>query len=311
MRLARYELTKYTLIFKHPLVFKKYTLDKRQGYILRIEDTHGKVSQGEISPLPGFSIETLDQAYHQTTTFLDKLLDKKLTDIPSTENLYPSVSFGLETVFFSFFHSVASLTPPLCSLLTGSFEQIVQKVKKHPNSAAYKLKLANFSAKESLLVIKTIKDIIKDRPLRLDFNQKWSVQDHLYLFKHYSKSSFAYLEEPVSSFDELLELGKKTDFSLALDETLQTISPEQLEKIPNLKALIIKPTLLGGYSKISKWINLARKNDLEIVFSSSFENKVGLKSIIQMANFFNKLKTPIGLDTYEFFTKQVSLASRS
>jgi len=90
--------------------------------------------------------------------------------------------------------------------------------------------------------------------------------------------------------------GKERGFPLALDESLTSMSPEEILAVPNLKALIIKPTILS-FVVAALYAMLARGNSLTPVISSSFESSVGLTALAQMAAAFNETDVPVGLDT--------------
>ena len=62
LELKSARLYKYTLPFKDALVLKHTTLNYREGLILVLTDTSGHAGIGEVSPLPGFSRETLETA---------------------------------------------------------------------------------------------------------------------------------------------------------------------------------------------------------------------------------------------------------
>ena len=185
----------------------EYTFEKK-GLILESD-----VGFGEISPLPGFSKETFEEAKWET---LQVLKNKRKPSLPS--------------VIFGFSNVNKPLTPikvPLCALH-----------KPHSGCKALKLKLGNLSVENA---IAHVKRYLGKYSLRLDFNQKWSLSQALEFASHFEKTDFEYLEEPVKEYKDLLEFSIKIGFPLALDESKK--------RVPSVKALVIKPTLWGTIPK--------------------------------------------------------------
>ena len=62
MESPNWNLYRYRLLFKHPLSMLGRMIRDRRGLILQIKDDDGVSGEGEIAPLEGVHIESLDQA---------------------------------------------------------------------------------------------------------------------------------------------------------------------------------------------------------------------------------------------------------
>ncbi len=220
----------------------------REGLILQCGDNFG-----EIAPLPGFSRETLDEARAETFKWLHF----------KTPPTLPSVQFGIACAQ----RPLRSIQLPLCAL--GPREGF----------STVKLKLGHLSLNEA---ISFTKEHLGRYRLRLDCNRSWSLDQALEFTRHFKKEDFVYLEEPVKTFDELISFSQKTQFPLAVDESIHC----DWSKLPSLKALVVKPTVVGHIPSVPP--------HLDLVLSSAYESGLGLLHIAHMAN--NSI--PIGLDTY-------------
>lgn len=209
---------------------------------------------GEIAPLPGFSKETLKEAEQEALNWIE-------TDAPPT---LPSVRFGIDSLQIE----LHSIKLPLASL--GVKEGFTTQ----------KLKLGHLSLQEAIDLVK--KQSSKAR-IRLDCNRAWSLKQALEFASHFTSNDFIYLEEPVQSVEELIEFSKLTNFPIALDESIDT----DFSKIPSLKAIVVKPTVVGTIPSIPK--------HLDLVLSASYESGLGLLHIAHLA----KGNLPVGLDTYD------------
>lgn len=228
----------------------------RKGLILQWND-----GWGEIAPLPGFSSETLDEAREEILSLLP--------DLASAKPRLPSVQFGIAAASQPF--SLMPLKIPLGLLNLP-----------RPGFSTLKLKLGHLSAEEAVRHVKTFLGAYR---LRLDCNRSWSLDQALVFARHFSPQDFEYMEEPVRTFPELLRFSESTGFPIAVDESVLKFPYHQ---IPTLKAVVIKPTVVGSLPSL----------EIPLVLSSAFESSLGL---LQIARCFKTGSPPAGLDTFRFF----------
>ncbi len=215
----------------------------------------------EIAPLPSIiqrGQETLDEALNDLRTSLQS----------GTPPNCPSVRFGL----FCLQYPLQNVHLPLCAL--GPREGF----------STIKLKVGHLPIQEAIDQAKKYKHL----KLRLDCNQAWSLAEALHFASHFSPADFDYLEEPLRSWDELIQFSHITKMPIALDES---DCNERLQ-IPTLKAVVVKPTCKGTIPHLAP--------HLQLILSSSFESGIGLLHIARIAQHINPT-SPIGLDTTQFF----------
>lgn len=221
----------------------------RRGLLLQIDSQFG-----EIAPLPGFSKETLEEARTET---IEWMKTKKSPTLPS-------VKWGIECAQ----KPLQSVHLPLSAL--GPKEGF----------STVKLKLGHLSIQEA---IHFVQKFVGKFHLRLDCNKAWSLAEALTFTSHFKPTDFEYMEEPVQSFEELIEFSKATQFPIALDESIGS----NWNAIPTLKAIVVKPMIVGGIPPIHA--------SLQLILSSSYESGLGLLHIANRSS--NPL--PLGLDTYQ------------
>lgn len=224
----------------------------RRGLLLHLGG-----STGEISPLPGFSRESLQEAEVQ--------LRKILKESPTLEtinqlDLYPSVYFGLKSALLDLKQPVENSGVKSYLLLTGSPEEILKKANQCKIDQL-KIKIGHLHLDEALFVISKLQPHFQ---IRLDCNQKWSLEKALAFFSHFDKEAFDYVEEPLENTSELVHFP----YPFALDESLRKPNPESLIALEKCKALILKPTLLGN---LAPFLYYPKK----LILTSSFEGPVG------------------------------------
>ncbi len=222
---------------------------------------------GDIAPLPGFSKETYLEAKEEAI--------RLLPDFPNVTPKLPSVQFGF---------TCAKTTLP-------SLKVPVNGLNTHREGfSALKIKVGHLSLMDAIDLVKAAPKHVE---LRLDFNQQWSLEKLLQFTTHFSPTDFAYLEEPTKHFTDLVLFSEQTGFPIAVDESIPYTPYEQ---IPTLKALVVKPTILGT-------VPIPPPN-VELIFSSAFESGIGVAHIARLASIYNPTR-PHGLDPYSHLTEDV------
>ncbi len=273
---------------------KLYTYDlplrggRRQGLIIELTGKDGQKSYGEVAPLPNWSRETLTEACGQ------------LSRLPSDEELFPSVAFGLESAEAGLMPSTLPLSFPLSSLLMGSVSEILKKAEECARAqiSSVKVKLSGLSHADALEVVHTLKSAFS---LRIDLNRAWTKARALEFFAHFKPEDFDYIEEPCEKVEDLFDFP----YPLAVDESLRDSPLDLILKIKHLKAFIFKPTLQGGYTIGKTLAEITKKRNLDLIFSSSFETGIGISQIALMAHRLNVPLKPLGLDTYSYLEQDV------
>ncbi|MFY7842410.1 MAG: enolase C-terminal domain-like protein [Rhabdochlamydiaceae bacterium] len=275
------------ILFKnmiHEYKIFKYSLSlqdaKREGLLLQINQN----SWGEIAPLPGWSEESLDQAFFQ----LKRLLSDQ--ESFSYDDCLPSVAFGIYSALELCHHQMGKVQ--ISGLLSGSSKEVLKQAEllKKQGIKSAKLKLSPFEIKEAQSLLTDLKE---DFFLRIDINRKWDLKKLRKCFSLFSSEDFDYIEEPTYEIEKL----KEFPFPIAFDESLRFLDLTQWKDSACLKAIVYKPTILGTSSKIKhKLIAMNRP----ITLSSSYETGVGLFSILGLIH-LKEMKTSPLLGVYPYF----------
>jgi len=241
-----------TRLYQYNLPVASRNWQTREGLILQWND-----GWGEIAPLPGFSKETFEEAKAEILSLLPHL--------ETAQPKLPSVRFGLSSAK----RPLQSVHLPLCAL------------GERDGFSTIKLKLGHLPLDEAIALVQRTH---RHYRLRLDCNRSWTLAQALEFARHFKPNDFEYLEEPVRTFDELMEFSRITGLPIAVDESVRDAAAWQ--KLPSLKAVVVKPTVIGEIPQIPP--------GLELVLSSSYESGLGLLHIAALS----KGTLPIGLDTY-------------
>lgn len=299
---------RYRQPLSKPLPLKTTTLTGREGFILEMIDQNGLVHYGEASPLPDFSRESIVEALKQLMAAAEYYCSR---GVPDQSLLYPSVAFAIESVQFSlgeeqWSQQKVSESPLLVGVDALTLKRLDDWPEKWPDE--FKLKVGRNDTVQDVGAVHQILDRIPAHvKLRLDANQRWSIDEAIGFARQVPVSRISYIEEPTPHFEEFPQLFRETGMGYALDETLQgsavSASLSEMNRFraeDGLRAVVLKPTLVGGVSKCLSIANRARKKKVRVVFSSSFESALGLSLIEQLSLQCDPEECP-GLDTLSAF----------
>ena len=308
----------YQLIFKKEYLNSKLSIEKRNGWIIKIS-SNGVAGYGDSCPLNQFSEESYEQAGYGLEGFrlaMDGVKDIDFEEILQLSAAHgesqPSVQFAIETALYDLESKLNNI--PLNKLLNSQSSPIV-KINYYDNSnikpfngMIIKLKVIdnNFFNQVDRInkIIEKYNGLVK---LRLDFNGSMDLPRAIRFCKMIEGKPIDYLEQPLpkDSFDDMYELGLHTDIPLAIDEMITGI--ETLEKALEYQCadvFILKPMLIGGISTCKEMIEMIKSESKRFNISSLLESNVGRLSYLNLCSAFN-LSEESGIATDLFFNNDL------
>ncbi len=239
----------------------------RRGVVIEWPD--GRWS--EASPLEDWSSDRIEDVVY---ALQQNRLDANL----------PSLQFAMQA------RPIIPKTLSFCALLAGTPQDILMKAShlRQTGVQHVKLKLKDIPLESAIEITHAL---AQDFYLRIDFNCSLALKDALYFAKYCHGESIDFFEEPLQNSQELGYFP----FPIALDESLREEGYETLIALPQVKALVIKPTMTGG---LRDWERFGKP----IVLSSSFESGIGIAQILLLAASHH---LPSGIDTYRFFKEDL------
>ena len=284
------------------VVLRERRLKTRDGLLLRLRDGE-REGWGEISPLPGFSLETLDDARTALLAWAQAWRDGAEPALPAL----PSVAFGISCAQAELSGELPLAADyraaPLCS---GDPDELFARLAAMPGEKVAKVKVGLYEAVRDGMVVNLLLEAIPDLTLRLDANRAWTPlkaqQFAKYVNPHY-RSRIAFLEEPCKNRDDSRAFTKETGIAIAWDESLRE-ADFSFAAEPGLRAVVIKPTLTGSLQKVRQQVAHAHALGLTAVISSSIESSLGLTQLARIAAWLTPDTIP-GLDTLSLMRGQL------
>ena len=296
-------LYRYTLPVETGIILRNRRLKQREGFIVQLiqGEQHG---WGEIAPLPEFSLEELGQCEGQLRTWLKAW---QAGENPELENTYPSVAFGLSCAMAELTGELGEQAnyraAPLCY---GDPDELYAELHQMEGEKIAKIKVGLYEANRDGLIANMFLEAIPDLKLRLDANRAWSLEKALHFASKIApehRARIQFIEEPCKTPALSLQFAQQTGITIAWDETVR--EPDfSVQALPHLKAIVIKPTLVGSIQRCTHLIEQAHHLGLIAVISSSIESSLGLTQLARLAQQYTPDTIP-GLDTLELMQAQL------
>lgn len=312
---------KYILQFKRPGGTSRGVLHTKETYFLTLDNGQRK-GIGECAIFKGLSADDVPN-YEDKLQWLCNNIQRNNYELLNELVEFPSIQFGFEQallaltckkpfVLFPSKFTNSSDTISINGLVwmgdkTFMREQITEKINAGFNTIKMKIGAINF--KDEMALLQNIrKHFSTDKiTLRVDANGAFSPNEALDKLNQLADLNIHSIEQPIKQGQPKLmaELCKKTPIPIALDEELIGVftRQEKDELLKNIQPqyIILKPSLVGGFSGSEEWITLANKYNIGWWITSALESNIGLNAIAQWTYQLNP-ELPQGLGTGSLFS---------
>jgi o-succinylbenzoate synthase len=287
-----------------PAASARATWTERRALLLVLEDAAGHLGLGEAAPLPGFSQDSWDDGHAALRTLLGRELPTRDENRPCGVDLRhasaamapPAARAALEAALLDLWSRQAnvpawvllagSATPsnlPIAAWLPDGMEAALEAARTaHAHGIrAFKVKLDGRRGLESgIATLRALRSAFgAEITLRGDANQSATLallEPHLGALR---ELRLEWLEEPTAE-----RLTKSLGVPLALDESLAaTTGFPQLDQQPDVAALVLKPTALGGLGRALGLAEHARAHHRKCVASHTLEGPIGYMTAATLA----------------------------
>ena len=327
MTIEKFKYFPFSLKLKTPFQSSSHTITKRNGFLISVTDELQNISFGECSPLPGFSKETLEDAerilkglQYQLNGFILGENLESVSDLLAEFHLVPSLQFALEQAIIglmfrrnkSFLRdSFLNVKPEFdvnAVIGFGEAENILNSINEKIGKGykTFKIKIGREDFKLDLGLIEKVNELFGSKiKIRLDVNQKWSIENAASYINQISQYDTEYIEEPCDILNYNLQIANISKIPIALDESIRSIDEaSHMINESKISFIVLKPMIYGGITSSLQLIKEAGKKDKNVIISSSFESAVGKSALTLLAAVTNH-SFAHGLDTSEYFVRDI------
>lgn len=320
------DFRKYLLHFKQPSGTSRGVLNSKETYILEISE-NDKKGTGESGIFRGLSYDDVPE-YEEKLKWLceninesEDFLKQELKHFPSIwcgyEQAILNLKYGSDIYFPSDFTDGKDYIKINGLIWMGNSDFMQKQIEEKLENGfdCIKLKIGVDWNSEKQILKKLRKKFPKELlQLRVDANGAFSFEEAKTVLKELADLDIHSIEQPIKKMEDerwkmknfaMIELCAETPIPIALDEELIGIvdfeqKRELLEKIKP-QYIILKPSLIGGFSGSDEWISLAENLGIGWWITSALESNIGLNAITQYTYTKNP-KIPQGLGTGALFT---------
>jgi o-succinylbenzoate synthase len=314
---------KHELQFKQTARTSRGEINTHTAYYIRLKQNN-RTGYGEAAPLKGLSIDDRPDFEQKLTECLGSInegvpLDKlDLSDFPSLQFAFETAQLALAfeqpfKVFDTpFYHGAPIHINGLVWMNTTPqmLEEAFAKAEQGFDCIKFKVGAYDFDEECRMLESFRKRYAAFKISLRLDANGAFAPDEAVEKLKTLSRFDIHSIEQPIKAKQEdwMQELCAKSPIPIALDEELIGIDVvadggRLLKKI-NPHYIILKPTLIGGFTKTNLWIQHAYKNNAGWWATSALESNIGLNAIAQWCSTHTN-SLPQGLGTGGLYTNNI------
>jgi O-succinylbenzoate synthase len=239
-------------------------VDHREAVLIR-----GQAGWGEFSPFP-------DYPPNVTTRWLASALEAACSSLPSPGRSSIPVNV-----------TVPAVTPDVAMRLVLESGASTAKVKVGEPGQTVE------EDEERLAAVRSA--IGPEGKIRIDVNAAWDLETATERLASYSRFDLEYVEQPVRTLEEMVELKRRTDVLLAADELVRLRpDPVEVAEMGAADILVVKVQPLGG---VARTLDIAARAGIPVVVSSALETSVGIYSGLLVASLLPELPYACGLGT--------------
>lgn len=294
-------LFSYDIALDAGVILREQRLKRRQGLLVKLVSAQGE-GWGEIAPLPLFSHETLADAQQHAMEWLKGWC----AGAEPAESALPSVAFGLSCAQAELEGRLpAAGTYQGATLCSGDPDALFERLRGQKQPLA-KMKVGLYEAVRDGMQVNLLLEALPQLTLRLDANRSWTLEKAMKFARYVApelRARIAYIEEPCRTAAESVTFSQRSGIALAWDESLRE-DPSLLCAGPELKAVVVKPTLTGSLKRVQQQVTRAQQLGLTPVIGSSLESSLGLTQLARMAHLLTPGTLP-GLDTLPLMQQQL------
>lgn len=313
---------------RFPLGTSKGVINDRTVWYLLAwhEERPDVIGIGEAALFPGHSKEfpadvrtKLLELCADTTNWRQRL-EEDLVDVPSVrfavEQCLKDLEVSGSKVLFPSDFTLGRKGIPINGLVwMGDASEMRDRIKERIGAGytCIKMKIGAIGIEEELSILREVRKEFgaKDLTLRVDANGAFDARTAPDVLKRLSDLQVESIEQPIHAglIELMSELCANTPLPIALDEELigHNTREAKVDLLDTVRpqAIVIKPSLVGGWSAAQEWIDLAKARRIGWWLTSALESSIGLNAIAQWAATLD-LDRPQGLGTGALYTNNIA-----
>lgn len=317
----RLQFCPYMLKFREPGGTSRGVLTEKITCIMRLYDEAdpSRYGVGEAAIFPGLSPEADDRFFYKLMELQANVRLGLKTDL----SRFPSLQCGFEQCIRDFTggcHGIYYESPFVFGesqieinglVWMGDHDVMMERIEQKLQAGfrCIKLKIGAIDWRQEVEMIQFIRDRYdRDKiEIRVDANGGFDMDNAIPRLKRLADLDVHSIEQPIKPGNPMLMrfLCDVSPLPIALDEELigKFSTEEKVAVLDEIKPayIVLKPSLVGGFSGAAEWIELAGERGIGWWVTSSLESNIGLNALAQWVATLHT-DIPQGLGTGGVFT---------
>lgn len=291
------------LAFKKPAKTSRDTLHSKPSWIIVATDNRGHSGWGECSLIPGLSVDDpleIEQmlSVFQRGRYLD--LEEIPVQLPALRMATEMVLLGLEHLEHAVHYEGGFVRGKTSLTINGliwmdEVDGLIQQAEQLISSGhkTLKMKVGSMPFEQELSWLSIVREMApasEGYTIRVDANgafseheSGWTPLQKLEALANFEVHS---IEQPLRVQDRkgLAEMSQQGAVPIALDESLIGMDLNEVHQLLDAiqpAFLVLKPSLLGGFSHCQQIISSAENQGIRWWVTSALESNIGLNAIAQ------------------------------
>ena len=297
----QFEFRPYQRQFRRSLTTSHGNWNVRQGIIVRLRDATGKVSWGEIAPLPWFGSETWERALSFCQNLPSEITWDIIKAIPDD---LPACQFGFES-------AICQESSLDCESITYSYLLPAGPESLQSWQGFWDLGYRTFKwkigvipiAEECQIFDRLRKELPPGTKLRLDANGGLNWKEACQWLEACEGKAVEFMEQPlgVEKFEEMQKLSGQYSTPIALDESVAGLDRMETCYHRGWRSIfVIKAAIAGSPSRLRQF---CQSHPIDIVFSSVMETAIGRNAALKLAAELQAGQRAVGFGVQQWFAE--------
>jgi o-succinylbenzoate synthase len=187
---------------------------------------------------------------------------------------------------------LSGLTAPMTDFTIGidSLEMIERKTKEAVE-AGYKILKVKQGTSYDRDIIKMIRKVAPDMPLRVDANGGWTPKQAIAMSHFLAENGVEFIEQPLPKYahaDDFRLVREQSPLPIFADESICRAN-DVVRLAGAIDGVVVKLAKTGGLLEALKVIHVARAHSMQVMFGIMIESSIGVSAAAQLQSLCDHL----------------------
>lgn len=318
--LEDFGMREFRLTCSRPLKSAAGTIKERYGYLFSLH-TESEVGIGEASPLPGWteSFKACREALrHGMESIEERGVERTLYEVRGTPAARHGISLACQDLkskehdqplyqFLSEADDEIKSVSVNAVVGNGSADETARHADRRVEESygTIKVKAGRQTLEQDLVRLEAVRQSIGDDiDLRVDANGNWSPEEIDNHRQRLLDLDLEYIEQPFSAEELDAHAELRSDFDVALDESLYETSLNDIIERDAADFVVLKPMCIGGLDRTMKFGERIRDAGMVPVLTTTIDTVVARTAAIHLAAAMGEMPA-CGLATAQFLQEDL------